>query len=111
MSAQTSLGTTCMYKAKSSEVDNISWQVLSSCISPQGSAELSSAPTKRDDISASVICDVSEVRSSSLTLQSPSIDMDGDGYSMSQQSPNDCSPVVEISVALAPTPTVHALQV
>ena len=111
MSAQTSLGTTCMYKAKSSEVDNISWQVLSSCLSPPGSAELSSAPTKRDDISASVICDVSDVRSSSHTLQSPSIDMDGEGYSISQQSPNESSPVVEISVALASTPTVGALQV
>jgi hypothetical protein len=100
-----------MPKMKSAEVDNVSWQVLSSCPSPQGSAELSSAPTKRDDISASVTCDVSEVQSTSPTLQSPSIDVGGDGYSISQPSPNDCSHLVEISVALAPTPTEGALQV
>ena len=82
-----------------------SWQVLVKCPSPQGTAELSSAPTKRDDIStvscdvsavqSSVSCDMSAVQSSSPSLQSPYVE--GDVYSINTH-------VAQISAAISSRP-------
>ena len=82
-----------------------SWQVLVKCPSPQGTAELSSAPTKRDDIStvscdvsavqSSVSCDMSAVQSSSPSLQSPYVE--ADVYSINTH-------VAQISAAISSRP-------